>query len=204
MKKYFIIIFLLALLPSHVFADSTVEERVASLENTVANQNNAISFIQRELATLKKQNLALKQALVLEPTIDEFKTEELTYRLHEAVGDSLNKSVHLIMTVTNDTDYDISHFQMSYCNKYVDEKGNQNKNLKQFDPIIGGTNDGTSINQLYSGVPTKLDVYISDFDPTSQYLKIVYLDVYEGANDKDLFTKYKRNCTFRNIPINWH
>ncbi|MDE6753565.1 MAG: hypothetical protein K2J82_03025 [Muribaculaceae bacterium] len=184
-------------------SEISLEERLSNLETKLAQQNTVISNLQSEVQAVLKQNLALKKALSLKPTITEFKTDEFIYKLHEAVGDSINKKVHLKMTITNTTPDDIDHLQFETVN-FINEKGIQNPHFKDYIITIGGNNEGTGINYIYADSPTQLDIVLENFDPSAKYVKVLEGKIYEGSfiiNNE--FVKKKRSFTLRNIPIRW-
>ena len=204
-KRLFPILSIVLISAMNCIAQSeiSIEERLGKLEVQIARQNTKISELESELKSVIKQNLALKNALSLTPTISEFKTDELYYKLHEAVGDSVSGTVNVFMTVTNTTPEDIDHYQWETVN-FMDENGVQNKAFNDYEVKVGLKNSAFSINSLYSDSPTQLTIKLLNVDPHSQYIKILEGKVYKETklSSKGL-EEFKRSFIMRNIPINW-
>ncbi len=190
---------------SAVYAQSEkpVEERLSELEKKTEVQSSVLSSLSEKINSVTKQNLALKEALSLKPVVAEYSTEEFTYKVHEVKGDSLNKEVHVLMTINNTTDKDIKQFQMSGV-KFMDEFGIQNQTLEDFKHIVGGNNDGWSINQIYADSPTQLEIILYNYNPESSYVKILDVEVHNSSVTEYVpIRSIKRNFTLRNLPIKW-
>lgn len=204
-KKLLLSIFFSGLISGFAFAQSetSIEERLAKLEAQLAQQNTTIAYLQSEVQSVVKQNLALKKNLFLQPTISEVKTDEFVYKLHEVTGHKNDSTVHLVLTITNTTPQDVDNFQFQTIN-FMDENGIQNPSFKNFEVVVGGKNDGYKLNSIYSEAPTKLDIYLYKFDPSAQYVRILDGKVYNTTITTDRgFKDLHRSFTLCNLPIKW-
>ena len=182
---------------------SSTEERLGKLEAQMDQQVSTITNLQSQVNAVIKQNLALKEALFLQPTISEFKTDELIYKLHEAVGDSTSGTVKVYMTVTNTSLEDIDNYQWESL-KFMDENGVQNKSFSDYEVSVGVNNDGFHLNSLYAGAPTQLILTLMNIDKNAQYLKILEGKVFKDSRIVNgTFTDFERSFIMRNIPIKW-
>ena len=182
---------------------SSTEDRLGKLEAQMDQQVSTITNLQSQVNAVIKQNLALKEALFLQPTISEFKTDELIYKLHEAVGDSTSGTVKVYMTVTNISPEDIDNYQWESL-KFMDENGVQNKSFSDYEVSVGVNNDGFHLNSLYAGAPTQLILTLMNIDKNAQYLKILEGKVFKDSRIVNgTFTDFERSFIMRNIPIKW-
>lgn len=182
---------------------SSTEDRLVKLEAQMNQQVSTITNLQSQVNAVIKQNMALKEALVLQPTISEFKTNELIYKLHEAVGDSTFGTVKVYMTVTNTSPEDIDNYQWESL-KFMDENGVQNKSLSDYEVSVGVNNDGFHLNSLYADAPTQLILTLMNIDKNAQYLKILEGKVFKDSRIvNETFTDFERSFIMRNIPIKW-
>ena len=182
---------------------SSTEERLGKLEAQMDQQVSTITNLQSQVNAVIKQNLALKEALFLQPTISEFKTDELIYKLHEAVGDSTSGTVKVYMTVTNTSPEDIDNYQWESL-KFMDENGVQNKSFSDYEVSVGVNNDGFHLNSLYADAPTQLILTLMNIDKNAQYLKILEGKVFKDSRIvNETFTDFERSFIMRNIPIKW-
>ena len=166
-------------------------------------QVSTITNLQSQVNAVIKQNLALKEALFLQPTISEFKTDELIYKLHEAVGDSTSGTVKVYMTVTNTSPEDIDNYQWESL-KFMDENGVQNQSFSDYEVSVGVNNDGFNLNSLYADAPTQLILTLMNIDKNAQYLKILEGKVFKDSRIvNETFTDFERSFIMRNIPIKW-
>ena len=204
--KYKFILFLILSYCSFISVAQSVsstEDRLVKLEAQMDQQVSTITDLQSKVNAVIKQNMALKDALVLQPTISEFKTDELVYKLHEAVGDSTSGTVKVYMTVTNTSPEDIDHYQWQSL-KFMDENGVQNKSFSDYEVSVGVNNDGFYINSLYTDAPTQLILTLKNMDKNAQYLKILEGKVYKGTVFVNgTITNFERSFVMRNIPIKW-
>lgn len=122
MKKVILssIVFAVSLMAHAQSTNPEVEQKIAqmgnaidSLKSTVTAMQTSMSAMQAKVDEVTKQNLALKQAISLQPTIAEVKTEDgLDFRLLEAKGDIKTGEVTFVISVANTTKRDIK-FQCS-------------------------------------------------------------------------------------------
>lgn len=185
---------LLALLCSaSVFAQSNeLAEKVASLEGKVSTLEHAITSMQTKVDEVTRQNLALKQAISLQPTISECTTESgINYRLIEAKGNRQTGKISLIFSVLNTTKRDLSSFYKD-TPTIIDEKGYRYTD-KEFEKVSMG-NSGISYVTLMPDTPVEMKViFISETEP--QYVKTFNLSETLGGGDN--------NFRMANIPIKW-
>lgn len=182
---------------------SSTDDRLVKLEAQMDQQVATTTKLQSQVNEVTKQNMALKEALVLQPTISEFKTDELVYKLHEAVGDSTSGTVKVYMTVTNTSSEDIDNYQWESL-KFMDENGVQNKSFSDYEVSVGVNNNGFKLNSLYADAPTQLILTLMNVDKNAQYLKIIEGKVFKATRlVNGTFTDFKRSFIMRNIPIKW-
>lgn len=170
-------------------AETNVEERVAALETQLNNLTSTVNTLTGSVAEVTKQNLALKQALHLQPTIAEIVTEKgVDIRLISAEGNSQSGKITLIFTVTNTTkrDLKIQHYRFTA----IDVDGHKiefdTNNCTIADESVYG------ITYLYPDTPLTMKFVLSPISET-EYIKAINVE------------EYNENAAFRftNIPIKW-
>lgn len=162
---------------------STLQSSVLSLQSTIAT-------LEAKVNEVTAQNLALKHAISLQPTIAEAKTEDgLDFRLIEAKGETTTGNVTLVISVANTTEKDMN----LQCSNViaVDINGQQYKEPDQFEKAHIGETHINSIATLISDAPLEM---LLSFRPKSDipYIKVLDVEAYNNHSFR-----------FTNIPINW-
>lgn len=162
---------------------STLQSSVLSLQSTIAT-------LEAKVNEVTAQNLALKHAISLQPTIVEAKTEDgLDFRLIEAKGETTTGNVTLVISVANTTEKDMN----LQCSNViaVDINGQQYKEPDQFEKAHIGETHINSIATLISDAPLEM---LLSFRPKSDipYIKVLDVEAYNNHSFR-----------FTNIPINW-
>lgn len=169
---------------------TTVEEKISNLETQISTIQQAIGNLQSQIEEVTKQNISLKQALHLQPTISEYNTEgNLNIHLISATGNRQKGEITFTLSVLNPTRKDILY--RATTPYFIDENGHK----------IKAENKGCSIadeelieNSLFILPDTPLEM-IMKFLPNEepQYAKTLVIPVSFGGNDS----------RFINIPIKW-
>lgn len=197
------LVLLCSSLHSTAQSETLTEERLEAIECKLEQQAAVMIDLQTQMNAILKQNLALKQALALQPTISEYKTDEFVYKLHEVTGDSSSGTVTVFMTVTNTTPEDIDRYQWETV-KFMDENGVQNKSFNDYEVSLGVNNNAFGLNSLYSDAPTQLTLTLTNVDKNAQYLKILEGKVHKVTKFvNNRYTDFNRSFILRNIPIKW-
>lgn len=191
MKK---LILLLALLISScdIFAQQPeLTDKVASIEAKVAMLETVVNAMQQKVDEVTAQNLALKQAISLQPTIAEFKTEDgIDYRLIEAKGSRQTGDIKMIISVRNTTKRDI-RLQFEASADAVDIDGKSYNKFETFEKSQIANNHFSGITNLMPDTPVEL-VVIFPAETEPSYIKSFDLNAYNNHGFR-----------FTNIPIKW-
>lgn len=169
-----------------------LDTKITNLETRLTTMQSSLADMQRKVDEVTKQNLALKSALHLQPTIAEQNANGIVYKLIEAKGDSVNSKIVLTFSVNNNTDNDIN---VQFENiEVIDELGNMCSSIhnRQMETFLGRSSCH-SITTLYPDTPVKMKLEIPISEEMPQYVKLL---------DGKLF---KKQYSFRmsNIPIKW-
>lgn len=190
--KVYVIMILATVFSMTVKAQSQDEtQRLDSLVKVVTNMERRIQLIQHSVNEVLKQNLALKQAIHLQPTIAESTSSEgINFRIIKAIGDAKNEKVIILLSVLNQNDNDID-LQLQPLPLIVDELGHVTDPYKDLKYWIGYP-DAVAISKLLPQTPVEMTIEISTpFLP--QYIKNLNWELYRGG----------KNIRFTNIPIKW-
>lgn len=192
MKKTIFILFALFCSCLAFAQDNEITEKMSALEAKISTMEHAIAAMQTKVDEVTRQNLALKQAISLEPTIAEMKTDDgLDYRLIKAVGNRQTGRIALSISVMNTTKRDIN-LQFEPMPNIVDEQGNSYNDYKLFAESKIANNHFSSITQLLPDAPVNFELtFVADTEP--QYIKVLHLESYNKAH----------SMRFTNIPIKW-
>jgi len=100
MKKVFLFIALLFISLNVKAQSSSVESRLDSLMNVVSKLQADLEGCKSTINQVVQQNLALKHAISLQPTLAEYTTDEgINFRLLKAEGDKQKGEIQLCMSV---------------------------------------------------------------------------------------------------------
>ncbi len=194
MKK---LILLLALLISSccIFAQQPeLTDKVASIEAKVAMLETVVNAMQQKVDEVTAQNLALKQAISLQPTIAEATSESgVNYRLIAATGKKQTGEFTLVISAMNPTKRDI---KVHYTNgpTMVDEKGYSYIYYKDMKNATIANEALASGVLLMPDTPVEMKlIFVSDTEP--QYIKSFDLQSFPSENE--------HRFRFTNIPIKW-
>ena len=169
--------------------DSCLVNKVSELEGQVSGIQQMIFRLQSKVDEVTRQNLALKQALHLQPTIAEATTEGLNVRLIEASGDSITGDITFRFSVTNTTDKDILYSGRVF--DIVNENGYALKDSEIKKSIIAN-HPFSEARFIYPDTPVEMMFTVNMADK-SQYAKIINIGSIAGHH----------NTRFTNIPIKW-
>lgn len=173
---------------------ASVEQRLSAVESRIQSQESLINQLQTKIDEVTNQNLALKHAISLHPTIAEYTAENgLNFRLLEATGNSQKGEITLIISVYNPTKHDIF---VRFINgpQMVDELGySYNMYTEQVKATIGNEGVCSGANCMPDTPITMELVYKTNGEP--QYIKSFYF--------KGMSSFYKTDFRFINIPIKW-
>lgn len=168
--------------------EKDIESRVTKLEQLVQLQNQNILEIQSQFSEVLAQNLALKNALHLQPTIVEgTNSEGINFRLISANGDKKTGDVVLAFEALNTIRKDIDFTIGRNIIEIIDENGI----IYDIDYYTVGNIKNSFGVKLHPDTPVEFKFFIKGYGKAS-YIKI--LDV--GYNFKPYFR-------FQNIPIKW-
>lgn len=169
--------------------DTCLVNKVAELEGQVSGIQQMIFRLQSKVDEVTRQNLALKQALHLQPTIAEATTEGLNVRLIEASGDSITGDITFRFSVTNTTDKDIFYsgrvFDIVNENGYALKESEIKKSIMANQPF-------SEARFIYPDTPVEM-MFTVNLADKSQYAKIINIGSLGGHH----------NTRFTNIPIKW-
>lgn len=169
--------------------DSCLVNKVAELEGQISGIQQMIFRLQSQVDEVTKQNLTLKQALHLQPTIAEVTAEGLNVRLIEASGDSITGDITFRFSVKNITDKDI--FYTGKVFDIVNENGYDLKSNEIKESLIANRPFSDALF-IYPDTPVEMTFTVNMADK-SQYAKII--------NVGSLGSHH--NTRFTNIPIKW-
>lgn len=170
--------------------DSCLVNKIAELEGQVSGIQQMIFRLQSKVDEVTRQNLALKQALHLQPTIAEATTEGLNVRLIESSGDSITGDITFRFSVTNTTDKDILYPCRGV--DIINENGYALKSDEIKECIIANRPFSQSALYIYPDTPIEMMLTVN-MEDKSQYAKII--------NIGSISSGY--NTRFTNIPIKW-
>ena len=192
MKKTIFILFALFCSCLAFAQDNEITEKMSALEAKISTMEHVIATMQTKVDEVTRQNLALKQAISLQPTIAESTTESgINYRLIEAKGNRSTGKITLLFSALNTTKRDLGAFYKS-TPVIVDEKGYRYSDT-EFEKVVIG-NSPISWAEFIAGTPVTMEiVFISSTEP--QYVKTFDLRESLGAG-ADSFR-------MSNIPIKW-
>lgn len=167
--------------------EKSIEERMTDLENIVTS-------LQTRIDEVTRQNLALKHAISLTPTMAEYTAENgVIYRLLKATGNNETGEFELIISVLNPTSEDLN---VCYINgpEMVDETGYAYLYFKDQTEATIARNGVCSKTTLMPDAPVEM-VLKFKVAHRPQYIK-----AFKYRNMHDFY-----KCTFRfaNIPIKW-
>lgn len=147
--------------------------------------------MQKTLSEVTAQNLALKQAISLQPTIAESKTEDgIDYRLIQAKGNKLTGEIEMIISVKNTTKRDI-RLQFESSANAVDIEGKSYNTFETFEKSLIANNHFSYITNLMPDTPVELKIiFPAETEPA--YIKTFDLNGYNA-----------HGLRFTNIPIKW-
>lgn len=181
-----------------IIAASIITLPMMAQDDSLADAFKRIEKIEQQLSTLNAtvqdvtaQNLALKQALHLQPTISEVTTPNgINFRLISAKGDKRTGNVTFVFSVVNTTKRDLT-FQAFDIN-FVDENG--------YAINVDGTEDASIANHrlemyvttLYPDTPVEMKINVA-LNSEPQYAKLIDIVAIEKTD----------NVRFINIPIKW-
>lgn len=177
---------------------ASVEQRLSAVESRIQSQESLINQLQTKIDEVTNQNLALKHAISLHPTIAEYTAENgLNFRLLEATGNSQKGEITLIISVYNPTKRDIETY-FEFAPEMVDEQGHVYAHgfgyKKDLVSESFGKNHPTVSTILYPDTPVLMEfVYRTEGEP--QYIKTFD---YKGC-----YKSLKTDFRFINIPIKW-
>lgn len=188
MKNLLLIIVALCATVAASAQSPSLEDKIANLEVQVASLQQTIYHLQSQIDDVTKQNLSLKQALHLQPTISECNTDgNLNFRLVSATGNRQKGEITFILSVVNPTRKDILY--RADAPYFIDENG-KSVTAEYNDYFIAGKN-GRAANIL-PDTPLEIIIkFISNDEP--QYAKTLVIPASFGGNDS----------RFINIPIKW-
>lgn len=168
------------------------ESQLDSIKNVVKVLQSDLADCKAAIAKVTEQNLALKNALHLQPAIAESTTEQgLNFKLIGATGNSQKQEVTLDIEVLNTTRRDVKYQGSSF--HIVDELGYVYDYVNEISSCIGNPNKSTyAIVYLVPDTPVNIKVVIS-VPHECQYIKAFVGNLYSGG------TEYR----FLNIPISW-
>lgn len=177
-----------------VFAQNNeLAEKVTSLEEKVSTLEHAIASMQTKVDEVTHQNLALKQAISLQPTIAECTSESgINYRLISTTGNSRTGKITLVISVLNPTKRDIKANFENYPTM-VDEKGYSYIGHQDIESATIANECLPCGSVLMPDTPVEMKlIFVSNTEP--QYLKSFDLKSMGFENHSFRFT---------NIPIKW-
>lgn len=171
----------------------TDSARIASLETEVKAMQSTLSELKSEVAEVTKQNLALKQALHLQPTIAEYTNADgISYNLVKAEGNNQTGEIIVVLSVMNNTKKDFKQYFTAY--EAVGENGYAFSSEDMTEATLG-KDSSPYLNksaELYPDTPVN---FTFKFVPNSQpqYFKILSFTAPFGSPI----------ARFTNIPIKW-
>lgn len=191
MKKLFIILSLLCAVFAVSAQTPTLEDKIGNLETQVSALQQTVNHLQTQVDEVTKQNLSLKQALHLQPTISEYTTPSgINIRLISAVGKRLNGEIIFTFSVENPTRKDLKYSPAQI--KMTDENGKVTA-IEDKSSTLGGAYLCCGSHNLIPDTPVEMIVkFIVDDEP--QYAKA--LDLPGCFSDSSA-------SRFINIPIKW-
>ncbi len=191
MKKLFLLSVLLVSSCCIFAQQPELADKVASLEAKVATLETAVNAMQQKVAEVTAQNLALKQAISLKPTIADYQTEDgIDYRLIEAKGNQRTGEITLLISVKNTTKRDIK-LQCSPTATAVDVNGKVYSGYETFKTSRIGNEHFSSITNLMPDAPVEMKIiFPAETEPA--YIKTF---------DKEAY--HDHSFRFTNIPIKW-
>lgn len=186
-----ILILAVVLVSLNVKAQSGISEsQLDSIKREVQVLQSDLAECKSTIAKVAEQNLALKNALHLQPTLAESSTRDgLNFRLLGAKGNKMKGEVELDIEVMNTTRTDVS----LSCNSFqiVDELGHVYTSNEISSQV------GNSQTPIYSAGSIMPDTPVK--------MKVVILVPHECQYIKGFLGKrgWDDNFRFANIPINW-
>lgn len=189
-KSIFLTAFLLSC--TGIFAqDAALADKVTTIESKIASLETSIASMQKTLSEVTAQNLALKQAISLQPTIAEFKTDDgIDYRLIDAKGSKQTGDIEMVISVKNTTKRDI-RLQFEPSANAVDINGKSYNKFETFEKSQIANNHFSGITNLMPDTPLELKIiFPAETEPS--YIKSF-----------DLKTYHNNGFRFTNIPIKW-
>lgn len=190
MKKILVVVVMLLVAGSIKAKAADVNARVDSLAKVVMNLQNDLNTCKSQLNEVVAQNLALKNALHLKPTIAESTTKDgLNFRLLNASGNRQTGVVELEIEVVNTTKQDVGLYGKSF--QIVDELGHEYTD-NEISSEVGNSKTPIYMSaNLLPDAPVKMKVFITP-PQECQYVK-----AFLGRRPWD------DNYRFTNIPIKW-
>ena len=190
MKKLLLIIAALVVTVAASAQAPSLEDKIANLEAQVATLQQTICHIQTQIDDVTKQNLSLKQALHLQPTISEYTTDNgLNYRLISAIGNLQKGDVTFTFSVVNTTKKDIK-YSVDIV-KLFDENGKA-YTANKGECTIGDVAFYNAL-QLLPDTPVEMIIKITP-DGEPMYMKAI--DIATASWPRE-------DSRFINIPIEW-
>lgn len=204
MKRFLIILtislFCVSVAKAQSASADTLSAKVDSLTTQLTTLQSSVIALRSTIATLEgkvnevtAQNLALKHAISLQPTIAEDTSKRnINYRLIEATGNKETGELTFIISVMNKGNFPVSPTMP--LASMTDEQGFAHTALP-FESTIGEAQlpSGT---ELHPDVPVRMSIKMKA-ENAPQYAKIIIVKPNESTRfPEDGFT-------FRNIPIKW-
>ncbi len=200
MKKVILssIVFAVSLMAHAQSTNPEVEQKIAQMGNAVDSLKSTVTAMQTAMANMQvkvdevtKQNLALKQAISLQPTIAEATSNRnINYRLIEAKGNRTTGEITFVVSVLS-----TGRIEQSITLEppvFIDEQGETHRDTKYASTL--GDNSLAVATTLFPDTPVKL-ILKTQADNEPQFIKT--LDLRPGQNlNIDGFR-------FTNIPIKW-
>lgn len=203
MKRFLIILtislFCVSVAKAQSASADTLSAKVDSLTTQLTTLQSSVIALRSTIATLEgkvnevtAQNLALKHAISLQPTIAEDKSElNISHKLISAKGNPNTGEVTFVISVKylGTGDFKVMGFETPVM---VDEQGKRNEDINIIS-TIGGRVLSQGI-ELYQDTPVEM---LLKFNTNNQPQYAKTLTVRPNIN------WHKDGFTFRNIPIKW-
>jgi len=192
MKKILLLLAAIACCVSIATAQ-TDSARIATLESEVKAMQTTLSDLKSEVAEVTKQNLALKQALHLQPVIAEYTNSDgISYNLVKAEGNNQTGEIIVVLSVVNNTKKDFKQYFSAY--QAVGENGYAFNDEDMTEATLG-KNPSPLLNKSVLLFPDTPVNFTFKFLPRSQPQYFKHLG-FTSSFDTPI-------ARFTNIPINW-
>lgn len=166
--------------------------QLTTLQSSIISLQSTIATLEAKVNEVTAQNLALKHAISLQPTVAEDTSElNISHKLISATGNKNTGEVTFVLSVKylGMGDFKVMGFETPVM---VDEQGKRNEDINVIS-TVGGRVLSQGI-ELYQDTPVEM---LLKFNTNNQPQYAKTLTVRPNIN------WHKDGFTFRNIPIKW-